>query len=204
MRWLIRGISGCYGTTRRNEPYHSVSLAFLKRLEVEQPRDDHALHLVRALADLEDLLVPEEARDRGLLHEPVATVDLQPGVRGSVGEQSRVELRHRRFARERPPLILQPRRLVDERAARLDLGCHVGERELDGLELRDRLAELLTLLRVRVREVVRPLREADAHRRDRDATPVEDLEELLEACAARPQQIALRHGDVLERELAGV
>ena len=173
-------------------------------VEAEQPRDHHALHFVRALADLEDLLVAEEPRDRRLLHEPVAPVDLQRCVRGPVREQSRVELRHRRLARERASLVLQPRRLVDERAARLDLGRHVGERELHRLELRDRLAELLALLRVRVREVVRALREPDAHRRHRDAAAVEDLEELLEAITARPEQIPLGHGDVLERELARV
>ena len=82
--------------------------------------------------------------------------------------------------------------MYDERAARLDLRRHVGELELHRLEPRDRLAELLALLRVRVREVVRALREADAHRRDRDAAAVEDLEELLEALAARAEQVLLR------------
>ena len=56
--------------------------------------------------------------------------------------------------------------------------------ELHGLELRDRLAELLALLRVGEREVVGALREADAHRGDRDPAAVEDLQELLEALAA--------------------
>ena len=71
--------------------------------------------------------------------------------------------------------------MYDQRAGRLDLGRHVREPELDGLEARDRLAELLALLRVRVGEVVGALREADAHRGDRDPAAVEDLEELLEA-----------------------
>ena len=56
----------------------------------------------------------------------------------------------------------------------------------------DRLAELLALLRVGEREVVGALREADAHRGDRDAAAVEDLEELVEALPARAEQVAPR------------
>ena len=71
---------------------------------------------------------------------------------------------------------------------------------LDRLELRDRLAERLALLRVRQRLVQRALREADAHRRDADAPDVEDVQELLEAVAARAEQVLLRHPAVLERQ----
>jgi hypothetical protein len=59
-------------------------------------------------------------------------------------------------------------------------------------------------VRVRVGEVVRALREPDAHRGDRDAPAVEDLEELVEPLATRPEQVAFGHGAVGERELAGV
>ena len=76
--------------------------------------------------------------------------------------------------------------------------------ELDRLEARDRLAELLALLRVGECEVVGALREPDAHRGDRDPAAVEDLEELLEALAARAEQVSLGHGAVAERELARV
>ena len=92
-------------------------------------------------------------------------------------------------------LVLEPRRLVDERAAGLDLDGHVGQRELHRLELRDRLAELLALLRVGDREVVGALGEADAHRGDRDPPAVEDLQELAEALAALAEQVLLGHGD---------
>src|SRR6478672_1191949 len=51
-----------------------------QRLQTQVPRDDHSLHLVRALADLEDLLVAVQARDRRLLHVPVAAVDLERGA----------------------------------------------------------------------------------------------------------------------------
>src|SRR3954447_17961262 len=109
-------------------------------------RDDHALHLVRSLADLEDLLVAEEARDRELLHEDVAAVDLEAGVDDAVGEKPRVELGLRRGERERLACVLETRRPVHELAAGLDLRGHVRELELNRLEARDRPPELLPLL----------------------------------------------------------
>src|SRR5216110_2444315 len=84
------------------------------RSEAEVTGDHHALHLVRALADLEDLLVAVQARDRELLHEPVAAVDLEGGVDDAVREQAREELRLRRRERERLARVLEPRRPVDE------------------------------------------------------------------------------------------
>src|SRR3954454_7729016 len=137
--------------------------------EAEQLGDDHALTLVRALADLEDLLVAEQAGDRELFHEAVAAVDLQRGVHDAIRQQSGVQLRLRGGEPGRLPVVFQPGGAVDELASRLDLGRHVGELELHGLELRDGLPELLPLLRVRKGEVVCALSEPDAHGGDRDA-----------------------------------
>src|SRR5918911_4558162 len=117
-------------------------------LKAEVLRDHHSLHLVRALADLQDLLVTVEARDRELLHVAVAAVDLERPVRDAVRELAGVELRHRRLLGERAARVLEPRRLVDEIAAGLDLRGQVREPELDGLELGDRPTELAPLLRV--------------------------------------------------------
>src|SRR6188472_374449 len=167
-------------------------------------RDHHALHLVRALADLENLLVAIEAGDRELVHEAVAAVDLERLVDDAVRELARVELRHRRLERERATSVLEPRRLEDELPSRLDLDRHVGELERDGLERADRASELLPLLCVGEGEVVRALREPDAHRRHGDAPTVEDLEKLVEALAARPEQVPVRDRAVGERELARV
>jgi hypothetical protein len=50
-------------------------------LQTQMAGDDHALYLIRALSDLEDLLVAVEAGDRVLVHEAVAAVDLQRPVR---------------------------------------------------------------------------------------------------------------------------
>jgi hypothetical protein len=53
-------------------------------LKPEVLRDHHPLYFVGAFADLQDLLIPVEPRDRGLLHEAVAAVDLERFVRGAV------------------------------------------------------------------------------------------------------------------------
>src|SRR5207302_10181945 len=62
-------------------------------LQAEVLRDHHPLDLVRALADLEDLLVAVEPGDRGLVHVPVAAVDLERQVRDPVRQLAGVELR---------------------------------------------------------------------------------------------------------------
>ena len=51
--------------------------------------------------------------------------------------------------------VLEPGRVVDHEACRLEVGRHLGELELHALELRDRLAELLALLHVRGRGLER-------------------------------------------------
>src|SRR5262245_22566352 len=173
-------------------------------LQTEMASDDHPLHLIRSLSDLEDLLVAVKTGDRGLLHVPEAPVDLERRVRDPVRELAGEELRHRRLARERPSPVLEPRSLEDERAPGLDLRGHVRELEADRLEGRDLLSELLALLRIGDREVVRALGKADSHRRDGDAAAVEDLEELPEALAAPAEEVLLRHRAVLERELTRV
>src|SRR5919197_4913837 len=162
-----------------------------KILQPEVPRDDHALHFVGPLADLEHLLVAVEPRDRVLVHEAIAAVDLQGVVRDPVGELAREELRHRRRLPVGTTLVLEPRSLVDEPARGLDLRRHVHELELDRLEGGDRLPELPPLARVRGRELVGALGEPEAHRRDRDTAAVQDLEELAVAGPAPAGQILL-------------
>src|SRR6266516_2028881 len=173
-------------------------------LDAEVPGDHHALDLIRALADLQDLLVPVEARDRVLVHVPVAAVDLEGPIHGAVRELAGVELRLRRCQREVAALILAPGGLVDKIPDVLELSGHIRELELHRLEPRDRLAELPPLLRVSEGEVVGTLREPDAHRGDRDPPAVEDLEELLEALAPRAEEVPLGDRYVLEGELARV
>src|SRR5207237_6633482 len=130
-----------------------------------------------------------QARDWVLVHETVAAVNLETPVRRPVRKLPGEELRHRGGAAEVASFVLFPGGLVDEATGRLDLRGHVDELLLHRLELGDRLAELLALLRVGVREVVAALGETDAHRRDGDASAVEDLQDLVDPLAARPEEV---------------
>src|SRR4051794_23971543 len=96
-------------------------------LEAQVARDDHPLHLIRPFADLEDLLVAVEPRDRVLVHEAVAPVDLERPACGAVRQLARVELRHRRRLPEVASRILLPGGAVDESPRGLDLGRHVDQ-----------------------------------------------------------------------------
>ena len=131
-------------------------------------------------------------------------MDLDGLVDRAIRRLAGVELGDRSLLGKRAALILQPRSAVDECARGSQFNCHIGELELDRLELRDRLAKLVARLRVRERQVVGGLHRAETHRGDRDATTVENVQELLEAHAARAEQVALGYEHVSERQLARV
>ena len=131
-------------------------------------------------------------------------MELERLVDDAIGQLAREQLRLGRRERERPALVLEPRRPVGERPPGLDLGGHVGQLELNRLETSDRPAELPPLLRVRERELVGAARQPEGECRDRDPSAVEDLEELPEALAPGTQQVILRNGAVRKRQDAGV
>ena len=92
---------------------------------------------------------------------------------------------------------------VGQLAGRLELHGHVGEHELQALELGDRLAELLALLDVAERVVQRALGDADGLRGDGDAGVVQGPHRDLEAGALRADHPVAGDADVVEVELAG-
>src|SRR5262249_37256482 len=143
------------------------------RLPENRPGDHEPLDLARALVDLGDLGVAVVALDRELLRVAVAAEDLDrlPGL--AARHLRRVELRLRARLRVRLAVLLQPRGAVRQEPGGVDLRRHVGELLLDRLELRDRLPEGVPLLRVRARDVVRRLRDAERLRGDPDAAAVE-------------------------------
>jgi len=114
-------------------------------VETELTSDDDALHLARPLADLEDLGVPVEPRDGELLDVAVAAVDLDGLSRDVDGHLGREELCHRGFRLERPPVLAVLPCVVHREARVMDLGRHVGDLELDGLEAFDGSSELPSL-----------------------------------------------------------
>ena len=144
------------GTT--NPPWWDLSdrqVAAYERL-----RDDGAQDVVRALADAHQDRVAVEALDLELRGVAVAAVHLHRVDRGLEGHLRAEHLRHPGLpvGATAPDRVGRP---VRHQAGGLELDRHVGELELDRLELGDRLAERLALLGVRQRLVVGALRDAD-------------------------------------------
>src|SRR6185295_3770683 len=98
--------------------------------------------------------------------------------------------------------VLQPRRAHRAELGRVDARAHVGNLELDRLELRDGASELLALLRILDGRVARRARDADGLRRDADASAVERVHRDREALADLAEDVRLRHAAVLEHQLA--
>src|SRR5215217_5390971 len=149
----------------------------------ELAADDHALDLRGALADQEQRRVAVEPLDLVLLGVAVAAVDpegvlddLLAGLRGE-------ELGHAGLEVGALARVLHAGGLERQQPRRLDLRGHVGELELDGLVLGDRLAERLALLAVAQAELQRALGDADAARGDVDAADLERVHHLAEALA---------------------
>src|ERR1700688_2864022 len=116
---------------------------------VEHPvGDHHLLDLAGALVDLGDTGVAEVALDVVLARVAVAAVDLQRLVGDPLRHLGREELGLRGLERVALPLVPGPGRLPGQQARGVELGRHVGEIELDGLEVGEVLAELLALLGV--------------------------------------------------------
>ena len=120
-----------------------------RRLVRRMVRGDHdALDLARALVDLGDLRVAVVALDRELLRVAVAAEHLDRLAGLPAGDRRREQLGLSALDGMRKTLLLEPGGPIREPAGRRDLGRHVGELELDRLEVGDPAAELASLERV--------------------------------------------------------
>src|SRR5438309_2343492 len=115
-----------------------------------------------------------------------------------------IELGHAGRQAEVASLVLLPGRLVRHQAGVLDFGGHVRQLELDGLKLRYGPTELRSLPRVPEGGIVTGLRKPNTERGDRDAPPVQRLQELMVPLAALPKQVALRQRGVVEGQLVSI
>src|SRR3954452_4999793 len=166
--------------------------------------DHEALDLVGALVDLRDLRVAHHPLDGVLVHVAVAAEHLdgldRDRHRGVRGEQ----LGHRRPLAQPALVAVRHRaRLVEQFAGGRRPGLHVGELELDALEVVDRLAERDPLLGVLVRVVGRALGDADRLRRGAQARALEHGERHRQALALDADEVLVRHAHVLEDRGAG-
>src|SRR5690606_33511174 len=138
------------------------------RVAEEAASDDHALHLAGALADLADLGVAHHALD-GVLRRIAPCAKQLDGARARAhGELAGIELRDGGRATERLVVLLQPGSVVDEVAGGFDLRRHVGERELDALEVPYRVTELPAAAREGEYRIEAALGEAERERADAD------------------------------------
>ncbi len=99
-------------------------------------------------------------------------------------------------------LVDAPRALVHEQARGFDLDRHVGEHELDRLQVGDRLAEGLALARELQRVRHRAFRQAQAARADDGAAGVEREHRVVEALAlGAADEVLARDAAVLEDDV---
>ena len=167
-------------------------------------RHHDPLHLVGALVDLGDLGVAHHPLDGVVAGVAVAAEHLD-GVRGDLHRDVGGEALGG-GAEEREVLVVALRAAgggVGQLAGGLDLHAHVGEQELQSLEVGDRLAELLPLLGVGQRVVDRALRDADGLGGDGDPGVVEGAHRGLEAGALLADHPVGGDPDLVEVDLAG-
>src|SRR5438045_5527010 len=170
----------------------------------QRARDHDALYLARPFIDRGRASVAGVPLDGVVAHVPVAAEYLHRGVRGALCHLARVELGHRGFAGERPALVAEPGRAKREKARGREIAVGLGEPEAKSLEIRDRTAELLPLLRVRARDLERAPRDPHGLRRDADATAVEPGHRYAEALPGLAKQGVVADLGVIENERARV
>ena len=94
--------------------------------------------------------------------------------------------------------------MVHQVPRRLDLGCHVGELEMDSLEGGHRLAELFALRGVGNALVQCPFCDSQRQGSQADPAGIERLQEVDEAFAGLAQNVFLGDDRILENEFPGV
>src|SRR5579885_780577 len=99
---------------------------------------------------------------------------------------------------------MQPGGFIVHQASQLDLGRHIGEFELDGLEFADRLSKLLAFLRICEGFIQTGLRQTNGKRRDSNTPTIKNLHELLEAIAALAKHVAFRHHAIFKAEWTSI
>src|SRR5690606_30730606 len=142
----------------------------------------------RAFVNFGDLGVAHQLLDAEVPDVPVPTVDLHRLHSGAHGRLAGQQLGHGDLLgvppAGAPALVVQDGGPVDHQACSLNLGGHVGQLELDGLEVGDGPAELLALLGVAQRLVQGGL--GDAHSLGGDTHPA-----VVQGCQGDAVALAL-------------
>ena len=143
-------------------------------LRLQEPGgDDEALDFAGAFVDFGDAGVAVVALDGIFAGVAVAAVDLDGFVGDAGGHFAGEEFGDGGVHGEARAGVLLPSGFADEEAGGVDFGGHVGEHELNGLELRDGMAEGVALLGVGAGGFEGALGDAEGLRGDADAAAVE-------------------------------
>src|SRR5690606_10956829 len=164
-------------------------------------RDGLELHRGRTLVDRPDLGVTVQLSAAVLSRERVAACEADALGGEPLSDRGRIELGHGRLREERLAGVLEPGRVVDEEPCGLEFRPHLGELELDALELGDRLAELFALLDVAERVVKGALREADHLRADGDPALVQRFDRDLVSLSDLAEDVLLGDDAVVHDQL---
>src|SRR6267378_1458011 len=211
----IRQTAGCGGRAGKklcsaqapsnSSPQSSSSTrsGYYGRLRLQNPRrDDQTLDFTGAFIDLGDARVAVVALDGILAAVAVAAVNLNGFVRDARGHLAGKQFGDGGVHRESRSRILLPRCLAYEQARGVDFSGHVGEHELNGLELRNRLAKGHALLRIVQRRFKSSLCYARGLRGDADTPAVQSRKCDFVALAFIPDAVCNRHFAIREDELA--
>src|SRR5665213_645737 len=189
---------------RRSRMISSVMRGLLIPWAQQATGDDDAHDLVGAFEYLVHAQIAQIALDRIFLDVAVAAVqlqrlvdDLETGVGGEALGHGALGSGFGIVALKRTGGAMhhEPRRV--------ELGRHVGEAELERLELGERLAELLALDEMALRRFEAGARAAERAGADVDAAAIEPHHRDLEAHAFAAQQIGSMHAAILEDHHGG-
>ena len=181
-----------------------MKLASVPPAAEQAVRDDAFLDLRGALEDLGETRVAPVTLDGMQGRVAGAAVDLDALAGDALGHLGGEELHHRGLlvaALAGVDLLADE---IHELACRLDLRRHVGDLEADGLEVRDRVAELLAVVGVLDRIVERALGEADGAGGGVGAGRLEAGRRVVEGVAFLADQVGLVDAEIVEGQFPGL
>ncbi len=153
------------------------------------PGDDQALDLAGAFADGHQAGIAVDALNGILAGVAVATVDLDGIATDAFRHLGGEQFCHGGVLDIVTALSFQPGGVVEQTAGGLDLGGSIGKHPLNGLELRDGLAEGLSFFGIRQSVLERGLGQPERKGADAEAPAIEGGKRLVQALTFGADQI---------------
>ena len=135
----------------------------------QRSANQNFLHIARAFVDLAHAHIAINALDGEVAYVAVAAVDLDSIGANFFGHLAGKELGHGGFFEAGFACVFEAGGVMRQSASSFNLRGHIGEFELHGLVLKNRLAKALALFAVAERSFKRRARHAQRLRGDADA-----------------------------------